>query len=94
MRRFRIRTIAAGQGLNRTIRSDIWIEAPSVSAARRQADGIANAEPLWRDGDVVELLDEQGRLLSTNDGRWRSDAARLIDDEDQADLQLPRAAHS
>jgi hypothetical protein len=76
---FRIRTIAATDGLDRTVRSDLSIEAPTVAAARRQADAIADAEALWSDGDIVELLDNRGRLISINDGSWRSDAARLID---------------
>jgi hypothetical protein len=44
MAKFRIRTIASPKGLGWTVRSDITIEAPSIAAARKQADAVADTQ--------------------------------------------------
>jgi hypothetical protein len=70
---FRVRTISGVAALPQ-VRTDVAIETANLTEARRRADAIAQAEPLWRPDDAIEILTEDEHLLATRrrGRRWRT----------------------
>lgn len=71
---FRVKTLPATDLPGSGVRTDVRLRADSLAAARRLADAIAAAEPLWREGDRVEILDADDRTLLVRDRGWGSPA--------------------
>jgi hypothetical protein len=72
---FRVRTLAAAGFPRPKARTDVALQACSLAQAKRLAERIADAEPLWRDGDLIEILDADGRTILIRDKRWQPPAS-------------------
>lgn len=70
---FRIRTLASS-GQPPEVRTDVAVETRDLTAARRRADAVAQAEALWRLEDRIEILAEDETLLATRKAgqTWRT----------------------